>query len=111
VTKTNPYGSYHEGELAVQTRAGVGSDGLAADSMYRAAMPTGVQRFLLLQQLAVFSTRDAEDPVWASMRSGPAGFLRPLDETTLEIAGYSHPSECRCSKIMSPLNCNQTLSP
>jgi len=30
MTRTNPYGSYHEGELAVQTRAGVGSDGLAA---------------------------------------------------------------------------------
>jgi uncharacterized protein len=90
---TNAYGSYHEGELAVQTRAGVGSDSLAADSMYRAAMPSGVQRFLLAQQLAVFSTRDAEDRVWASMRSGSAGFLRPLDETTLEIAGYSHPSD------------------
>ncbi len=84
------YSSYHEGELAVQTRAGVGLDGLAAEAMYRAAMPAGVQRFLLAQQLAVFSTRDADDLVWASMRSGPPGFLRPLDGGTLEIGGYSH---------------------
>lgn len=91
MTKPNPYGSYHEGELAAQTRAGVGSDGLAADSMYHAVMPMGVQRFLTAQQLAVFSTRDAEDRLWASMRSGPPGFLRPLDEGTLEIGGYSDP--------------------
>jgi predicted pyridoxine 5'-phosphate oxidase superfamily flavin-nucleotide-binding protein len=93
MTTANPYGSYHEGELAVQTRAGVGSDGLAADAMYRAVMPTGVQQFLSAQQLAVLSTRDAEDRVWASLRSGPAGFLRPLDEGTLEIGGYSHPDD------------------
>jgi len=93
MTKPNPYGSYHEGELVAQARAGVGSDGLAADSMYHAVMPTGVQRFLTAQQLAVFSTRDGEDRVWASMRSGPPGFLRPLDEGTLEIGGYSDPSD------------------
>lgn len=87
---TNPYGSYHEGELAVQRRAGVGSDGLPAEAMYRAFMPAGVQRFLFSQQFAVFATRDADDRVWASMRSGPSGFLRPLDESALEIAGYSH---------------------
>ncbi len=93
MTRTNPYGSYHEGELTVQTRAGVGSDGLPADAMYRAGMPTGVRRFLSAQQLAVFSTRDVEDRVWASMRSGPPGFLRPLDESTLEIGGYTHPDD------------------
>jgi predicted pyridoxine 5'-phosphate oxidase superfamily flavin-nucleotide-binding protein len=93
MTKTNPYGSYHEGELTAQTRAGVGSDGLAADSMYRAAMPGGVQRFLSVQQLAVLSTSDVEDRVWASMRSGPPGFLHPLDESTVEIGGYSHPDD------------------
>ena len=87
---TSQYSSYHEGELAVQTRARVGSDGLTADAMYRAVMPSGVQRFLLAQQLAVLSTRDADGLVWASMRSGPTGFLRPLDERTLEIGGYSH---------------------
>jgi predicted pyridoxine 5'-phosphate oxidase superfamily flavin-nucleotide-binding protein len=87
---TNQYGSYHEGELTVQNRAEVGSDGLSADAMYRAGMPTGVQRFLSAQQLAVLSTMDAEGRVWASMRSGPPGFLRALDERTVEISGYSH---------------------
>jgi predicted pyridoxine 5'-phosphate oxidase superfamily flavin-nucleotide-binding protein len=100
---TNPYSSYHQGELAVQTQAKVGSDGLPAEAMYRAVMPSGVQRFLLAQQLAVFSTRDADELVWASMRSGPPGFLRPLDEHTLEIGGYSHGDD--------PLLVNLTANP
>jgi predicted pyridoxine 5'-phosphate oxidase superfamily flavin-nucleotide-binding protein len=87
---TNQYSSYHEGELTVQTRAEVGSNGLPAEAMYRAGMPSGVQRFLSAQQLAVLSTTDAEGRVWASMRSGPPGFLRALDESTVEISGYSH---------------------
>jgi len=90
---TNPYGCYHEGELTVQTRAGVGADGLAADAIYRAVMPVGVQRFLLAQQLAIFSTIDADGLLWASMRSGPPGFLHPVDQHTLEIAGYSHSAD------------------
>jgi len=90
---TNRYLSYHEGELAAQTRAGVGSDGLAAGALYRPALPPGVHRLLYAQQLAVLSTKDPEGRVWASMRSGPAGFLRALDEITLEIGGYSHPND------------------
>jgi uncharacterized protein len=100
---TNQYGSYHEGELKVQVRAGVGSEGLRADEMYRAAMPTGVQRFLSAQQLAVLSTMDAEGRVWASMRSGPLGFLRALDERTVEIGGYTHRDD--------PLMANLTAHP
>jgi uncharacterized protein len=90
---TNRYLSYHEGELEVQARVGIGSDGLAAGAMYRAAMPNGVQRFLATQQLAVLSTVDDDGRVWASIRSGSPGFLRALDETTLEIGGYSHPDD------------------
>ncbi|HEY7099937.1 MAG TPA: pyridoxamine 5'-phosphate oxidase family protein [Terriglobales bacterium] len=85
--------SYHAGELEVQARAGVGSDGLAARDMYRPEMPSGVRRFLEHQRLAVFSTRDSDGRVWASLRSGEEGFLQALDEVTVEIGGYSHPDD------------------
>ena len=85
--------SYHEGELEVQRRSGVGSNGLAARDMYRAEMPAGVQKFLSSQQLAVFSSTDSSRRVWASMRSGDPGFLRALDETTVEVGGYAHPDD------------------
>jgi predicted pyridoxine 5'-phosphate oxidase superfamily flavin-nucleotide-binding protein len=89
----DPYLSYHEGEREVQTRAGVGSEGLGAEEMYRGAMPAGVQRFLSLQQFAALSTMDADGRLWASMRSGAPGFLRSLDDHTVEIGGYAHPDD------------------
>jgi predicted pyridoxine 5'-phosphate oxidase superfamily flavin-nucleotide-binding protein len=97
----NSYLSYHEGEVAVQARAGVGSDGMLAKEMYRPAMPVGVQRFLAAQQLAVLSTMDAEGRVWASMRSGPAGFLRALDGSTVEIGGYTHSEDPLLANLMA----------
>jgi len=86
----DPHRSYHEGELAVQARAGVGREGLGADEMYHPAMGAGVARFLAAQQISVLSTMDGEGRVWASMRSGEPGFLLVRDEFTLEIGGYSH---------------------
>ena len=73
---TSQYSSYHEGELAVQTRARVGSDGLTADAMYRAVMPSGVQRFLLAQQLAKLTE---ERPAPASRTEENAELARVLD--------------------------------
>jgi len=74
--KTNRWGSYHEGELSVQRRAGVGRKALKAGQMYHAAMPTGVRKFLPLQQLAVLATIDGAGRLWASLRSGRPGFYR-----------------------------------
>ncbi len=96
-----PYSSYHEGELAVQARAGVGSDDLRAEDMYRTFMPVGVQHFLAAQQVAVLSSTDADGRVWASMRSGPPGFLRAIDDTTVEIGGYFHPDDPLLANLSS----------
>jgi len=85
--------SYHEGELAVQARVGVASDGLAAEEMYHATMGAGVQRFLLAQQVAVLASMDPDGRIWASLRSGPVGFLHPEDERIVQIGGYSHPDD------------------
>ncbi|MBZ5573930.1 MAG: pyridoxamine 5'-phosphate oxidase family protein [Acidobacteriia bacterium] len=85
--------SYHEGEVAVQARVGVGSDGLCAEEMYHPAMGAGVQRFLATQQISVLSSMDADGRMWASLRSGPLGFLHPVDQQTVEIGGYSHPDD------------------
>jgi predicted pyridoxine 5'-phosphate oxidase superfamily flavin-nucleotide-binding protein len=67
--------------------------------MYRPAMPAGLRRFLEARQLAVLGTRDAEGRLWASMRSGPPGFLRAVDERTLEIGGYGHPDDPLLSNL------------
>ena len=93
---------YHEGELAVQARVGVGLEGLGAKEMYRSAMASGVQHFLATQQLAVVATLDKDGRPWASLRSGQAGFLRALDEHTLEIAGYGSPDDPLMANLAKP---------
>jgi uncharacterized protein len=93
--------TYHEGELAVQARAGVGGDGLDAQGMYHAVMGAGVARFLAMQQIAAISTMDSDGRVWASLRTGPRGFLRAVDELTLEIGGESHPDDPLLANLAS----------
>jgi uncharacterized protein len=93
--------TYHEGELAVQARAGVGREGLCAEEMYHATMGIGVARFLAAQQIAVLSTIDHDGRVWASLRSEPPGFLRAVDDLTLEIGGHSHPEDPLLANLAS----------
>jgi predicted pyridoxine 5'-phosphate oxidase superfamily flavin-nucleotide-binding protein len=93
---------YHEGELAVQTRVGVGADGLGAHEMYRPAMAAGVQHFLAAQQLAAVATLDGKGRPWASLRSGQPGFLRVLDEHTLEIGGYVNQDDPLIANLAKP---------
>jgi hypothetical protein len=94
--------SYHEGELAVQARAGVGADGLGAQEMYRPAMASGVQHFLAAQQVAAVATLDKDGRPWASLRTGQPGYLRALDEHTLEISGYGHPDDPLLANLAKP---------
>src|SRR5271154_6595774 len=93
---------YHEGELAVQARAGVGADGLGAKEMYRPAMASGVQHFLAAQQVAAVATLDKDGAPWASLRTGQPGFLHALDEHTLEIDGYGHPDDPLLVNLAKP---------
>lgn len=94
--------SYHEGELAVQARAGVGADGLGAQEMYRPAMASGVQHFLAAQQVAAVATLDKDGRPWASLRTGQPGFLHALDEHTLEIGGYGHADDPLLANLAKP---------
>lgn len=88
----------HEGEIAVQRRAGVEAGGRRHPRM----MTTGVQRFLAAQHLAVVATMDADGRLWASMRSGTGVVLRALDERTVEIGGDGHPDDPLERNLASP---------
>jgi predicted pyridoxine 5'-phosphate oxidase superfamily flavin-nucleotide-binding protein len=76
---------YHSGERAVQARAGVERQ---ADRLARGLhgeLPPPAREFLAQQVLAAASTVDAAGRVWASLLSGPAGFLRAPDGRTVVI--------------------------
>jgi Predicted flavin-nucleotide-binding protein structurally related to pyridoxine 5''-phosphate oxidase len=77
---------FHEGELAVQERAGSLVMASRVGRGIRTAVPPVVADFLLAQRIAFLGTLDAEGRPWASVLTGPAGFARSPDEHTVLIA-------------------------
>lgn len=76
---------YHEGELAVQTRAGVVGMAQRIGQGIHSAMPPVAQEFLRRQTMAVAGSVNAQGQVWASLLTGEPGFLNPRDAQTLQI--------------------------
>lgn len=76
---------YHEGELAVQRRADETGMARMNGGAVGKTIPPGALRFIEQQPMAVIGSIAADDRVWASAFFGPPGFLRALDDCTLEI--------------------------
>jgi predicted pyridoxine 5'-phosphate oxidase superfamily flavin-nucleotide-binding protein len=86
-------GAFHEGERAVQARAGVGE---AARDLARGisrAIPAGAIPFLEHQRLAALAGTDDRERVWASVVSGPPGFITAPDRHTLRLAAPLSPAD------------------
>jgi len=80
--RTSPEDSvWHEGELAVQLRAGVGE---VSRRGIHSQIPDGLVGFLSERRLVVFASIDSDRRTWASLRLAEPGFLRVLDRLTLE---------------------------
>ena len=77
---------FHEGERAVQQRAGVADMAARIGNSIHAAIPARAREFLGEQPFMVLASRDAEGRVWASVIVGAPGFLDAPDERTLAIA-------------------------
>ena len=76
---------YHEGELAVQARAGVQEMASRVGKSIRSIIPLAAQEFLSSQPFAVLSSIDQQGRVWASILVGQPGFMRTIDERTVQI--------------------------
>jgi hypothetical protein len=68
-------GPWHEGEIEVQTRAGVREEADQLTGMYKRQVPTAMAGFLTQQQFAVLSTVDKNRQVWANLVSGTPGMI------------------------------------
>jgi uncharacterized protein len=79
-------GRFHAGERFVQRRAGVEDEAESVGRIVGDSLSPAAARFLLDQRLAVVASLDERGRPWASVLSGPAGFLRPIDERGLWIA-------------------------
>lgn len=76
-----PAGEFaHTGERVVQQRTGLAFPGPIRDHVPRIAAD-----FLLTQQISVVAGRDQRGRVWATMLSGPPGFMRAPDHRTVEV--------------------------
>lgn len=76
---------FHEGERAVQQRAGVAWIASRVGASIHAEIPPRAQAFVLEQPFAVLASRDAQGRVWASIVHGAPGFLSAPTEKGIEI--------------------------
>lgn len=77
---------FHEGELAVQRRAGVQRQASRLAGMLGPGeLRGGFGRFLADRTFAALTARDTEGRLWISPLTGPAGFLDPAGPTTLLV--------------------------
>jgi predicted pyridoxine 5'-phosphate oxidase superfamily flavin-nucleotide-binding protein len=73
---TTTSAGFHDGELAVQQRAGVEFDAARLEGMLAPArLDGGAAKFLAQREFAVLTARDDEGLLWTSPLLGPAGFL------------------------------------
>ena len=76
---------FHEGELAVQRRAGVEGMARRVSAVIDDTISPAARDFYGAQSFVVLGTIDAEKRVWASLLTGEPGFIRVIDERTVFI--------------------------
>lgn len=79
---------FHEGELAVQRRAGVQAQAARLSRMVApASLAGGATWFLAERTFAAITARDTNGILWTAPVMGPKGFLEGAD-TTLKVHGH-----------------------
>jgi uncharacterized protein len=84
---------FHQGEIAVQTRAGVrdiAED--VGDGIYD-RIPEGARNFLSLRNMVVIGSVDPRGQVWASVVTGAPGLIQVLDDQTVRIGSLPPPGD------------------
>jgi predicted pyridoxine 5'-phosphate oxidase superfamily flavin-nucleotide-binding protein len=79
-------GPFHPGEREVQRRAGVEDDARRVGRIIGDRLPREAGPLLAGQRFVVAASVDGAGRVWASLLTGPAGFLRVEGEAALRIA-------------------------
>jgi hypothetical protein len=77
---------FHPGEREVQRRAGLTEEASSVGGIIARDLTPAIARFLARQRLAVAASLDAGGRGWASLLTGPAGFLSPAGPQRLRIA-------------------------
>ena len=76
---------FHEGEIAVQERAGVSRQASRVGASIHPEIPPLAQAFLEQQPYVFAGSIDEKGRIWASILAGEVGFLQVLNERTIRI--------------------------
>jgi uncharacterized protein len=90
----NRSAGYHEGELAVQHRAGAaGQAARLAGMLAPGELRGGLARFLAGRTFAALTARDPDGRLWVSPLSGSPGFLEVTGPATLSVHAVPGPGD------------------
>jgi uncharacterized protein len=78
--------TYHDGEMAVQERAGVRKVAEQSLKGLRDSIPAGAAHFLEGQPMLIIGAATSPRRVWASLLYGPPGFIHVVDAHTVRIS-------------------------
>jgi predicted pyridoxine 5'-phosphate oxidase superfamily flavin-nucleotide-binding protein len=84
---------FHEGERAVQRRAGVERAAAQVGRNIMSFVPAEFGEFLGRQPFVVVASLDQSGHVWASLLAGGAGFARVLDDRRILLASLPTPGD------------------
>jgi predicted pyridoxine 5'-phosphate oxidase superfamily flavin-nucleotide-binding protein len=79
-------GPFHAGELEAQRRGGSLDLARAVGRSIGDQLPEGADRFFARQRLVVAASLAPDGRVWASLVTGPAGFIQVVDRGLLRLA-------------------------
>ncbi len=96
---------FHEGEIAVQERAGMRRMAAKIGTGIDDSIPPPAQEFLRNRYVVQLGSVDPRGAVWASQRVGPPGFVTCPDERTVRIEAADVPGD----PLLANLRGNQAL--
>lgn len=86
-------GVFHAGEIEVQARLLAREDAERVGRIIASEIPPAVRPLLLNQRMAVAASLDERDRPWASLLTGPAGFIQAVEGHLLRMAAAPLPDD------------------
>ena len=77
---------FHPGEILVQARLGVRDDAERVGRIVGTEIPADLRPFLARQRMAVAASLDPRGRPWASLLTGPPGFIETVDAHLLRVS-------------------------
>ncbi|MEU6341333.1 pyridoxamine 5'-phosphate oxidase family protein [Streptomyces sp. NPDC046977] len=99
---TDTASTYHPGERAVQARAGVLVRADHVGRGIRDDVPAVAAAFLEQRRMIVVGAADARGRLWASLLTGPPGFVSSPDAHTVAVAARPHPDDPLAAALAGP---------